>query len=147
MKIAEILRRKEVGVRTVGPDARIREIIGNFEAFGVGSLVVIDGPDVVGIVTERDIVQGYAQRGSRLGSAPVNAVMSPVLKCAPDDDVAAVSWEMTARRQRHIVVILEGKLHGIVSIGDLVKHRLDECRLEVAVLRDYARTHTTTPAA
>ena len=142
MKVAEILGRKGAEVRTTGPDAPIERVIVDFEAFGVGSLVVVEARKVVGILTERDLVRGFARQGAALGSTPVRACMSPAFSCAPDDDVAAVSAEMTARRQRHAVVILVGRLHGIISLGDIVKQRLDECRLEVAVLRDYARTHT-----
>lgn len=147
MKVEEILNRKSAGVRTIDPDAKLGEIVGQFESFGVGSLVVVEREKVVGILTERDVVNGYAHHGSSLGGSRVSSLMSRPFTCAPDDDVAQVSSEMTARRQRHAVVLVGSALRGIISIGDVVKCRLDECRLEVAVLRDYARTHTILPAA
>jgi CBS domain-containing protein len=87
MKIAEILSRKPGEVRTTRPDARVDEVIGRLEEFGVGSLVVLEDRQVIGVLTERDLVRGYARHGASAGSRPVRALMSPPLLCAPDDDV------------------------------------------------------------
>ncbi len=104
----------------------------------IGALVVTEwGAGVQGIITERDIVQGLADRGSALLDLPVAAVMTRApATCTPDDDIQTVMSRMTRLRVRHLPVIAEGQLRGIVSIGDVVKHRLDELELETNVLRD-----------
>ncbi len=94
---------------------------------------------VKGIISERDLARGLAQYGNDLPSLPVSALMTEtVVTCAPEDTVATVAKVMTQRRIRHLPVVVGGKLVGLVSIGDVLKHRLDEVQLEANVLRDFA---------
>ena len=96
-----------------------------------------DDAGVLGIITERDIVHGLADRGSELLDMPVSFAMTRTpATCTPDDDIQTVMSRMTRQRVRHLPVVVEGRLEGIVSIGDVVKHRLDELELETNVLRD-----------
>jgi CBS domain-containing protein len=104
----------------------------------IGAMVVSeDGVTVLGIITERDIVHGLADRGDALLDLPVSVVMTRAPQiCSADDDIQTVMSRMTRFRVRHLPVITGGRLAGIVSIGDIVKHRLDELELETHVLRD-----------
>jgi CBS domain-containing protein len=104
----------------------------------VGALVVCrDGEKVEGVLSERDLVRGLAKHGADLLEMSVVAVMSRnVPTCTPDDSLAFVMDQMTRTRQRHLPVVVDGRLCGIVSIGDVVKHRLEEMELETHVLRD-----------
>jgi CBS domain-containing protein len=92
-----------------------------------------------GIISERDLARGLAEFGNDLPSMPVSALMTvTVITCAPDDTVATVAKVMTQRRIRHLPVVVNGNLTGLISIGDVLKHRLDEVQLEANVLRDFA---------
>jgi CBS domain-containing protein len=92
---------------------------------------------VIGIITERDIVHGLAARGAALLEMPVSLLMTrEPITCTPDDDVTTVMARMTRFRVRHLPVVVDGRLAGIVSIGDVVKSRLDELQTEANVLRE-----------
>jgi CBS domain-containing protein len=92
-------------------------------------------------VSERDIVRGLTEHGPQLLGLPVSRVMtSPVITCGPEDTVTALMARMTRHRVRHLPVLEGGRLCGIVSIGDVVKHRLDELELEANVLREALMT-------
>ena len=89
------------------------------------------------MVSERDIVHGLAEHGTKLLALPVSQVMtSPVVTCTPEDNVTAVMARMTRYRVRHLPVVEDGELRGIVSIGDVIKHRLDELEMEANILRE-----------
>ena len=143
MRIQSILDAKGSRVEAVDADERVEDAARTIAELGIGSLVVRDGAVVVGILDERDIVYGLAKHGRRVFDLAVSQVMrhEPVT-CSADQNVRDVMGLMTARRVRHVLVVGPVGPRGIVSIGDLVKYRLEEAELEVGVLRDYARART-----
>ncbi len=140
MKVADILRTKGNTVMTVRPQEAIGMLVHRLTLERVGAMVVSEkGNSVDGIVSERDVTRGLAEFGTRLMDMHVSDIMTTaVVTCGPDDDVSEVARTMTTRRVRHVPVRDRFLLVGVVSIGDVVKHRLDEMELEANVLRDYA---------
>ncbi|MGH7336445.1 MAG: CBS domain-containing protein [Myxococcota bacterium] len=140
MRIQSILDAKGSRVEAIDSNVRVEDAARTIADLGIGSLVVREGAVVVGIVDERDIVYGLAKHGRAVSDLAVAEVMrrEPVT-CTSEQNVREVMALITARRVRHVLVIGPLGPCGIVSIGDLVKHRLDEAELEVSVLRDYAR--------
>lgn len=138
MKVREILRAKGEGVETIAAGEPVSRAIQALTKMRIGALVVSpDGVRVDGVISERDIVRGLARYGSGLVDMSVKDVMSrDVPTCAPDDDVTMVMAEITHRRERHMPVVQDGRLQGIVSIGDVLKSRLDDLELQAAVMRD-----------
>ena len=138
MRVETILEKKGRHVETVAPDAKVEMAVHKLTTRNIGALVVTpDGERVDGVLSERDVVRALAKRGVGLFDAKVASVMTrgmPV--CAPGDLITAVMGQMTRTRNRHLPVVDKGKLCGIVSIGDVVKHRLEEVELEANVLRD-----------
>jgi CBS domain-containing protein len=141
MLVSQILKDKGFGVVTTKPDETVGALTRLFRSKRIGAAVVVDGwGKVFGIISERDIVYGIAQHGAGALKMRVDELMTtPVLTCAPGDDIKYLMSVMTHRRVRHLTVMEHGKLCGIVSIGDVVKPVLEETELEVNVLRDYAR--------
>jgi CBS domain-containing protein len=138
MRIADVLRRKGTAVATVGPDVTVADLIGELAAHNVGALPVVDGGNLIGIVSERDVVRRLHAGGAALLDARVADIMTTdVTTCSPSDDVSDVAAVMTSRRFRHLPVIVEGELTGIVSIGDMVKARIDLLESERAQLQRY----------
>ena len=139
MSITTILNRKGTGVLTIRPDATVRDAVSTLARERVGALVVSsDGASVEGIISERDVVSGLAAAGDAVLDRPVDAVMSAdVTTCRANAAVDHVMAEMTHRRIRHLPVVEDGRLAGIISIGDVVKHRIDELELETATLHEY----------
>lgn len=139
MNVETILRNKGNRVTTIRPDATVADAVETLRRHGIGALVVSDdGDGVDGIVSERDIVAALADDGGSLLSQPVCAIMTrTVLTCDPQDTVAELMAEMTNRRIRHFPVVAAGKLCGIVSIGDVVKSRLDEIEFEASSMRSF----------
>lgn len=141
MLIAAILRAKGPEVVSVAPEATVARLLTELARHNVGAVVVAENDTLVGIVSERDVVRHLERRGPELMSAPVSDIMtSDVVTCTPDDTVEQVSEHMTVRRFRHVPVTAEGRLAGIVSIGDLVKSRLrgledDRAQLEAYIHR------------
>jgi CBS domain-containing protein/beta-phosphoglucomutase-like phosphatase (HAD superfamily) len=140
MRVSDILKVKGSAVKTIEPTATIRAFAQGLRVEAVGAMVVKDTKGgVLGIISERDLARGVSEFGNDLPSMPVSALMTKtVITCAPEDAVAAVAKVMTHRRIRHLPVVVDGKLSGLVSIGDVLKHRLDEVQLEANVLRDFA---------
>ena len=139
MTVAAILRAKGTHVETTGPDTTLYTAAWTLKIRSIGALVVVseDGARILGIVSERDIVRALVEQGEHLLGLPVSRVMtSPVLTCAPGDRVTAVMARMTRHRVRHLPVVDSGRLAGLISIGDVVKHRLDDLELEANVLRE-----------
>lgn len=139
MKVKDILRGKGAEVETIRPDAKILMAVHRMKMQNVGALVVSrDGEKVDGVLSERDVVRGLTAHGAGLVEMSVVAVMSrSVPTCGPDDLLTSVMSKMTRTRNRHVPVVdSEGRLCGIVSVGDVVKHRLEEMELETNVLRD-----------
>src|SRR4029079_3309391 len=140
MKVADILRIKGSAVKTVPPHETALLLSGQLRAEQIGALVVsIDGKSIDGIVSERDLAYGLVTYGDRLPTIRVSQLMTEtVVVCSPEDSVTDVMKLMTRRRIRHVPVKDGDRLVGIVSIGDVLKHRLGELQTEADVLRDYA---------
>jgi CBS domain-containing protein len=140
MKVASILEAKGAHVVTVRPNETIQHAAAKLRLEGVGALIVShDGVTLDGIVTERDITKGFADFGADLASKHVRDLMEwGVLTCKPDDGIAYVARLMTNRRLRHLPVTDGSRLAGIVSVGDILKYRLDEVELESRVMQDVA---------
>ena len=143
MKVAALLSSKGEDVVTIAPEASVREAVETLRRRRIGALVVSgDGRRVEGIVSERDIVNGLARHGGQLLDKSVADIMTvAVMSCAPDESVRHLMWVMTEQRNRHVPVVENGALCGIVSIGDVVKSRLDEVEMEANVLRDAYIAH------
>ena len=139
MKVQAMLSAKGHEVATTLPETVISTVIRKLKLEGVGALVVSeDGDHVVGIISERDVVRGLAEHGAELLDMRVADLMTRNVKtCSPEDDLKHVMTEMTRSRIRHLPVTEDGRLCGIVSIGDVVKTRLDELETETSALRDY----------
>jgi len=138
--VADILRAKGSNVILVSPTATILTLVHLLKLKRIGALIVSrDGKTIDGIVSERDVAWGLAEHGADLLNLQVADLMTKsVLTCSPDDTTASIARIMTERRLRHLPVELRGELVGVVSIGDVVKHRLDEMQVEADILRDYA---------
>ncbi|MPZ56444.1 MAG: CBS domain-containing protein [Rhizobiales bacterium] len=142
MTVKAILKAKGSDVVTIEPSATIAAAVKRLAEHRIGALVV-HGPDkrVVGIISERDIVFVLAERGAGILGDPVSQVMTrKVVSCGLAETVSSVMERMTAGKFRHVPVIEENRLAGIISIGDVVKHRLGEIERETAALRDYILT-------
>lgn len=142
MRVEDILRQKGTDVATTSPDVSIRSALAQLRDRDIGALVVATSTKPVsGILSERDIVRALAERGTDVMSETVGQNMTTsVISCAPDELLTDAMSTMTTRRFRHMPVVEAGKLVGIVSIGDLVKHRLDELEFEASNLRAYIAT-------
>ena len=123
---------------TISPDTRVTELLAGMAQHNIGAMVVM-GPDgLVGIVSERDVVRRLNERGADLLELPVSEIMtSVVVTCAPGDKVDNLTGLMTENRVRHVPVIANGELAGIVSIGDVVKTRMEELKAEQEQLQTY----------
>jgi CBS domain-containing protein len=139
MNVETILRNKGNWVATIRPDATVAEAVDILHEHRIGALVVSeDGEGVDGILSERDIVIALADHRADLLSHTVDEIMTrTVVTCEPGDSVGDLMAEMTNRRIRHFPVVADGRLRGIVSIGDLVKSRLDEVEFEANSLRSF----------
>ncbi len=140
MTVEAILRSKGNAVFTIRPENSAGEAAALMSSRRVGVAVVCDvRGQVIGVVSERDIVAGISQFGKGIVDIPVrNLMSSPVVTCAPSDPAKKVLEVMSERRIRHLPVVERGELIGLVSIGDAVSYRLRQTQLEAAVLRDFA---------
>jgi len=138
MRVRDIIRAKGTEVETVRGDSMMPVALHKLTTLNIGALVVSpDGALVDGVLAERDVVRGLARHGSRLLELQVRDVMTRgTPTCSPDDPVTKVMVDMTRSRNRHVPVVEDHRLCGLVSIGDVVKSRLDDLELEAAVLRD-----------
>jgi CBS domain-containing protein len=142
MKVQDLLKAKKNGaVLTVRPEDTILNLLHRLRVEGVGAMVVSrDGNSLDGIISERDVVRALAVDGAKVLSFLVSDLMTKsVITCSPEDSIANVGRMMTARRVRHLPVgDADGRLVGLISIGDVLKHRIDEIEFEATVLRDLA---------
>lgn len=139
MRVNGVLQGKGSDVATIGPDQTLLSAAAELGKRRIGALVVVgaDG-SVVGIVSERDIVAALARGGAAILERPVSEVMSVgVITCSPTDTMEQLMTAMTEQRIRHLPVLSEGALVGIVSIGDVVKRRVAEIQDEAKALGDY----------
>ena len=137
MSIETILRQKGTDVVTIEPEASVMRAADWLRVKNIGALVVTSGKVVLGIISEREIVHAIARYGETAISMPVSEIMRHgVITVSPTDTVSHVMSLMTRHRVRHMPVLRDGNLVGIISIGDVVKHRLEDLELETNVLRD-----------
>lgn len=141
MRISEILRNKGGDVTTIAPEREVRQLLALLAEQNIGAAVVSgDGSTIEGIVSERDVVRRLNERGADLLAEPVSAIMTtPVRTCAPTDAVDSLRETMTKHRIRHLPVVRDGRLVGIVSIGDVVKSAIAELETEREQLVDYIK--------
>lgn len=142
MQISQLLRRKGHEVATIDGSQSVRAALAVMAEHGIGALVVsADGRHVEGIVSERDVARGLHEKGAGLLAQPVSSVMTAqVHTCPPDATVHSMAQTMTDHRVRHVPVVRDGLLVGILSIGDVVKARLDELEEERKQLVEYIQT-------
>src|SRR5829696_6111463 len=138
MRIADVLRGKGTQVATARPTTTVVELLGLLAQYNVGALPVVDEDRLIGIVSERDVVRHLHDRGPDiLGSQVTDVMVAEVVSCTPDDEAVSLTRIMTDRRIRHVPVCRDGVLCGIVSIGDLVKARIDQLEQEREQLASY----------
>lgn len=140
MKISDVLRNKGSEVVTIKPGETVSRLLALLDEHRIGAVVVSsDGATVEGIVSERDVVRHLHASGTGVLDGPVSQIMtSEVTTGTADDDIASLAGTMTEERVRHVPIVdADGKLAAIVSIGDIVKHRLSELQSERDQLRDY----------
>ena len=139
MNVAAILKHKGRAVATIPPTLTLIEAAGRLAHRRIGALVVVDGHgEIAGIVSERDIIRVLAESGPACLTRPVTESMThQVVTCQESDTLDELMSMMTARRFRHIPVVADGDLVGIVSIGDVVKHHVAEIEMEATAMRAY----------
>ena len=139
MNVAAILRQKGRAVTTASPTATLLEVANKLAAKRIGAIVVVGARgEVVGIISERDIIRALATGGHECLTRPVTENMTrQVVTCQEADTLDELMAMMTARRFRHLPVVTDGDLVGIISIGDVVKHHVAEVEMEATAMRDY----------
>ncbi|WP_076068087.1 CBS domain-containing protein [Sphingomonas montana] len=138
MTIARIMRGRQDAVISVGVDTAVRDVVALLADRRIGAVPVLDGDRVVGVLSERDLVYCLAAEGAAVIERTAGSVMTaPAISVTGDMPVLAALSLMTRRRIRHLPVLDDDRMVGFVSIGDLVKHRIDGIESEAAALRDY----------
>jgi len=138
MTISAILANHHRDVLAASPHESVGEVVTRLAKNRIGALPVVDGSSVVGIFSERDIVYGIAQHGAEfLTKTVADTMTAPAITVTPDTAILSALSLMSKRRIRHLPVIKDDALVGFVSIGDLVKHRIEKIETEAAVMRDY----------
>ncbi len=138
MRIADVLRNKGAAVATITPETSVSGLLTELTVHNIGAMVVVSPDGLVGIVSERDVVRKLHEIGPDIMTRPVSEIMtSTVATCSPRDSVNSLSALMTTNRVRHVPVVDNGRLVGIVSIGDVVKNRMEELEAEQEQLQAY----------
>ena len=141
MTIASVLRGKGSAVETIAGDDTLTEVVRRLGEKRIGALPVIEGGHIAGIISERDVIYCLRQHGAEVLAWPVSRVMtSPAITADPGTDVLAALATMTQRRIRHLPIVEGGKIRGIVSIGDLVKYRMERIEAEADAMRSYIQS-------
>lgn len=141
MRISAVLREKGSAVETIAADATVFDAVRRLGEKRIGALPVLDGTRITGIVSERDVIYCLREHGPDMLDWPVSRIMtSPAITADPDTEVLAALALMTQRRIRHLPVIDGGEIRGIVSIGDLVKHRMERIEAEAEAMRSYIQS-------
>ena len=141
MIVSDILQKKGEHLYTITPDTPLREAIQTLNQNNIGSLLVLDGEELVGIITERDILRAADAEEVQLSALQVRDLMtSDLVTCTPEMPLAKVMALMTEKRIRHLPVLADDQLAGLISIGDVVKTRLEESEAEAQELKNYIRT-------
>jgi CBS domain-containing protein len=139
MMIKTILKNKGDAVITIGVFESVRDAIGAMVEHKVAALVLKNGAEVIGVVSERNILQSIADHGAAILGAPVGHIVAgPLIAVSPEETTKRIMYLMTHSRIRHLPVMESGRLAGIVSVGDIVKYHLEEVEMESNVLRDLA---------
>jgi CBS domain-containing protein len=137
MKVETVLNAKGRDVKTISQSATLVTVAQRLRLERIGALIVLENDRILGIISERDIVHAFAADSERAARIEVADVMTRnVISCGSDDSLTRVLGLMTRHRIRHVPVVQSGQLLGLISIGDVVKHRLDELEMEANVLRD-----------
>ena len=138
MSIASILRTKGGEVISVPVGMPVQGVVALLHEHRIGAVLVVEGDEPVGIVSERDVVKCLHEKGVAILDAAVHAIMtSPIVTASGAESIAEAMEIMTDRRIRHLPVVQEGRLVGIVSIGDLVKRRIEDAEAEAGLLKEY----------
>lgn len=139
MNVAALLKAKGRAVATERPETLVQQIADKLSKKHIGAMVIVgSGGALAGIVSERDIIHALARHGGDALQMPVEAIMTrDVVSCSEHDSIDALMATMTAGRFRHVPVVEEGALVGLVSIGDVVKHHIAEVELEASALKSY----------
>ena len=138
MNVATILKSKGSDVSTLGPNVTLQDAARLLTGQRIGAVVIVNGQSLAGILSERDIVKAIAAHGAVALAKPVRDVMTTrVVTCDLNDSVDEIMDSMTAGRFRHLPVVEAGRLIGIISIGDVVKHRMAETVMETEALKLY----------
>jgi CBS domain-containing protein len=138
MLVAEILKDKGDAVFSIRPDLRLGEACGELDRHKVGALIVCDADRAVGVLSERDVVRAIARDGAGALERPVSEFMTAdIVFAAPAETVSILMERMTDRRIRHLPVLRDGRLVGVISIGDVVKCQIAEATQEAESLRTY----------
>ncbi|MGI9490573.1 MAG: CBS domain-containing protein [Geminicoccaceae bacterium] len=139
MFVRQILNSKGDSIVSIGPSAMVADIAALMSKERIGAIVVLDVDErIAGIVSERDITRGLAEHGATLLEMRADRIMTrDVVTCSPEDGIDGLMRKMTSGRFRHLPVVDKAKMVGIVSIGDIVKHRLEELEAEASLLQDY----------
>jgi CBS domain-containing protein len=138
VRISDVLKNKGGSVSTVDPDMTVSELLEGLVTRNIGAMVVVGPRGLVGIVSERDVVRKLHELGVEILGRPVSEIMTAqVITCTPADSVDSLSALMTTNRVRHVPVIDSGELAGIVSIGDVVKTRMEELQTQQEQLEAY----------
>lgn len=139
MHVAAILKDKGRAVETARADTPLSEIVRVLSTKRIGAIVLVDAADtIVGIVSERDVIHAMAKEGAAALQWPADEIMSRnVVTCTEGDTLDQLMNQMTVRRFRHMPVISDGRLAGIISIGDVVKHHVAEVEMEASAMRVY----------
>ncbi|HET7281468.1 MAG TPA: CBS domain-containing protein [Sphingomicrobium sp.] len=141
MTIASVLRDKGNAVQTIASDATLFEAVQRLGEKRIGALPVIDSGRIIGIISERDVIYSLRDHGSdALGWKVAQAMSSPAITADSDTTVLSALALMTQRRIRHLPVVEAGQIRGIVSIGDLVKHRMERIEAEADAMRAYIQS-------
>jgi CBS domain-containing protein len=141
MSIQTILGDKGRDVATVSADAKLSEAVRVLGERRIGALPVVEEERIVGIISERDVIYSLKDHGAEVLDWPVSRVMtSPAITVDPSTEVLSALALITQRRVRHLPVVSDGRLVGIVSIGDLVKHRIERIEFEAQAMRDYIQS-------
>ena len=141
MTVRAILDAKGRQVVSIGADAKVSSAVKILSERRIGAALVLAGGKIEGIISERDIVRELGERGAAILDEPVRAVMtSKVMTCVRADTVSSLMEKMTEGKFRHLPVVEDGQVIGIISIGDVVKHRVMEYENEQEALRDYIKT-------
>jgi predicted transcriptional regulator len=142
MRVREILAKKPPRVVTVESHAELNTAVRLMMQHEIGGLpVVAHGTTPIGFVAERDVVDALDRYDGPIGHLRVENVMRPLPECSPDDALSEVMARMTRQRLRHLVVLEQHRLVGVISVGDLVRHRMEQLEIEAGVLRDYVAAH------